>query len=159
MHSAIIITPIGKLAIAIQNDLLARIDYVSETESTFRNPSNTLNNVIEQLECYFQNSKHHFDLPLAPAPTPFQKKLRKALIAIPLGQTATYGQLAKQLKSGARAVGNGCRHNPISIIIPCHRVTAAQTLGGYTGQTDGKPLDTKKWLLQHEGINANDSTT
>ncbi len=64
----------------------------------------------------------------------------------------TYGGLATKLGSGARAVGNACRQNPISIIIPCHRVVAANGLGGYAGHTQGKVLDRKRWLLTHEGF-------
>ena len=60
--------------------------------------------------------------------------------------------LAKWLKSGPRAVGNACRANPIPIIIPCHRVVAQNHIGGYSGETQGRKLDIKKWLLQHEAV-------
>ena len=62
----------------------------------------------------------------------------------------TYGELADRLDSGARAVGNACRHNPVSIIVPCHRVVSASGLGGYSGKTDGREINRKKWLLGHE---------
>ena len=58
--------------------------------------------------------------------------------------------LAKELKTGARAIGNACRKNPIPIVIPCHRVVAQHHIGGYAGQTEGEIVDIKKWLLNHE---------
>ena len=62
----------------------------------------------------------------------------------------TYGELAKLLNSSARAVGGACRANPISLVIPCHRVVASNGLGGYGGATAGKRLAIKQWLLEHE---------
>ena len=76
----------------------------------------------------------------------------QALQKIPYGEVKTYGQLAKELKSSARAVGNACRANPIPIVIPCHRIVAVSGIGGYAGKTDGPVLERKRWLLAHEGI-------
>ena len=69
---------------------------------------------------------------------------------IPYGKTKSYGELAQELKTSARAIGNACRHNPLPIIIPCHRIVAKNNLGGYNGATEGKMLNIKEWLLQHE---------
>ena len=84
--------------------------------------------------------------------TPFQKKVWLALQKIPAGQVMTYGELAKQLKTSARAVGNACRANPMPLVIPCHRVVAKSGLGGFSGSQEGAPIKIKKWLLEHEGI-------
>ena len=69
---------------------------------------------------------------------------------IPRGEVRTYGELAKQLNSSARAVGNACRRNPIPIIIPCHRVVAKKGIGGFAGHTEGATIELKQWLLAFE---------
>jgi len=85
-----------------------------------------------------------------PQGTAFQQKVWGALLDIPSGTTMTYGELAKELQSSARAVGQACKNNPTPIIIPCHRVVSKQGKGGYLGQTEGKLAYIKTWLLQHE---------
>jgi methylated-DNA-[protein]-cysteine S-methyltransferase len=88
-------------------------------------------------------------LPLTPAGTPFQRRVWATLAEIPFGQTRSYGDLARELGSGPRAVGGACGRNPIPLLIPCHRVlTADGHLGGYSGQGG---LVTKMQLLRHEG--------
>jgi methylated-DNA-[protein]-cysteine S-methyltransferase len=93
-----------------------------------------------------------FDLAVVMQGTPFQQRVWQALRDIPAGETRSYGQLAAHLGSGARAVGNACRHNPVSIVVPCHRVVGAAGLGGYSGHTQGPVLRRKSWLLAHEGV-------
>ena len=86
------------------------------------------------------------ELPLNPAGTDFRRRVWQQLCRIPYGQTITYGALARDLGVGsARAVGNAVGRNPISVIIPCHRVVGAAGLTGYAGG-----LDRKRWLLAHE---------
>lgn len=91
-------------------------------------------------------------LPVAPAGTPFQRRVWARLSAIPHGQTVTYGDLARELGTSARAVGGACRANPVPLVVPCHRVVAAQGLGGYSGERGGDWLAKKRWLLAHEGV-------
>jgi methylated-DNA-[protein]-cysteine S-methyltransferase len=100
-----------------------------------------------QLDAYFDDGTTAFDLPLAPAGTAFQKRVWEAMRAIGPGETRRYGDLAAQLGSSARAVGTACGANPIPIIIPCHRVVGAASLGGYSG---GEGPETKRFLLAHE---------
>ncbi len=83
--------------------------------------------------------------------TDFQQNVWKRLLQIPLGSTATYGQLADELNSSPRAVGNACRGNPCPLVIPCHRVVGKSGLGGFSGQVSGPKLAIKRWLLTHEG--------
>jgi methylated-DNA-[protein]-cysteine S-methyltransferase len=64
----------------------------------------------------------------------------------------TYGELARQLNTSARAVGNACRANPIPLVIPCHRVVSKSDIGGFSGSRNGAPVKSKTWLLGHEGI-------
>ena len=140
-------TPIGKLGIKITNDKLTNIEMCSPLPL---GEGLGVRVVREQLLQYFKNPKHKFDLPLDPEGTEFQKRVWRALCEIPSGTTKTYGELAKELNTSPRAVGNACRCNPIPIVIPCHRVVAKNSLGGFGGERQGKLMDIKKWLLQHE---------
>ena len=108
--------------------------------------------VFRQLKCYFSSAISLQTIPLALQGTLFQKSVWHELSKIPVGETRTYGEIAHKLNSSARAVGNACRRNPIQIIVPCHRVVSAKGLGGYAGETQGRQLDIKRWLLNHEGV-------
>jgi methylated-DNA-[protein]-cysteine S-methyltransferase len=101
-----------------------------------------------QLAEYFEGTRRTFDLELDPAGTDFQLRAWNALRAIPFGQTISYGEQAAELgePGAARAVGAANGRNPLSIVVPCHRVVAAS--GALTGFAGG--LDTKAWLLDHE---------
>ena len=103
-----------------------------------------------QLEEYFEGSRKEFDLPLAPRGTPFQLAVWEELARIPFGVTMSYGEVALALGKSlvaSRAVGLANGRNPISIILPCHRVIGAD--GSMTGY--GWGVERKKWLLRHEG--------
>ncbi|NTV74423.1 MAG: methylated-DNA--[protein]-cysteine S-methyltransferase [Holophaga sp.] len=106
--------------------------------------------VESQLDAYFRRIRTTFDLPLAPRGTPFQLRVWKELLRIPHGGTRTYGDLARRLGDPllTRAVGAANGANPISIIIPCHRVVGAD--GSLTGYAGG--LHHKRALLDHEGV-------
>jgi methylated-DNA-[protein]-cysteine S-methyltransferase len=108
--------------------------------------------IQQQLKNYFSAATPITSRALMPAGTAFQKSVWNELCKIPVGETRTYGEIANKLNSSARAVGNACRKNPIAIIVPCHRVVSATGLGGYAGKTEGRQLDIKRWLLNHEGI-------
>lgn len=92
------------------------------------------------------------DMPLTPAATPFQHRVRAALQAVPCGRTVTYGDLAARLGTAPRAVGGACRANPVPLAVPCHRVVAAAGLGGFTGESTGPWPAFKAWLLAREGV-------
>jgi methylated-DNA-[protein]-cysteine S-methyltransferase len=102
----------------------------------------------EELREYFAGDRREFDLPLDPVGTPFQQLAWHVLRTIPFGQTITYGEQARRLGDArkARAVGAANGRNPISIVVPCHRVVGSS--GGLTGFAGG--LDAKAWLIQHE---------
>lgn len=102
----------------------------------------------QQLQAYFDGERLTFDLEFAGSGTPFQQKVWKALCAIPYGETLSYGELARRIgqPTAARAVGLANGMNPISIIVPCHRVVGAS--GALTGYAGGVPR--KQWLLAHE---------
>ena len=86
------------------------------------------------------------------AGTPFQRKVWQALRRIPPGVTRTYGELAHQLGTAPRAVGGACRRNPVLLFVPCHRVVAAAGAGGFAGETAGRWMEIKRWLLAREGV-------
>jgi methylated-DNA-[protein]-cysteine S-methyltransferase len=115
-------------------------------EAEASNPD--LNQAEAQLAEYFAGQRQRFDLPLAPLGTAFQKRVWQLLQQIPFGETRSYGELAKMLgqPTASRAVGAANGRNPISIVVPCHRVIGLS--GKLTGYAGG--LNRKEWLLAHE---------
>jgi len=108
-----------------------------------------LRQATAQLGAYFDGKLTEFDLPLRPPGSEFQKQVCAAMSRIPYGETRTYGDLAGELGSAARAIGGACGRNPIPIIIPCHRVMG---MGGkLTGFSGAGGVETKQALLRLEG--------
>lgn len=147
MPESYIHTKIGNLTLTFTTDSLKRIDFGKQNTS-----SSTSSLPATDIKNYFSNPKSQIKTKLAPEGTPFQQRVWQALTRIPCGQTRTYGDLAIELNTSARAIGNACRNNPIPILIPCHRVVAKTGLGGYAGTTEGDVFNRKVWLLKHEGI-------
>jgi methylated-DNA-[protein]-cysteine S-methyltransferase len=149
MHYALVDTPIGPLLAAANDDgALTGLWFDREPAPGWRR-ADALPRVREQIDAYFTGDLHEFDLPLAPAGTAWQRTVWDALAAIPYGTTLSYGELARRLgrPAAARAVGAANGRNPISIVIPCHRLIGAR--GALTGYAGG--LTRKGWLLAHEG--------
>ncbi len=123
---------------------IASIDVADLVEGT----TPMLDRAVTQLEEYFTGTRREFDLPLDPLGTPFQQSAWMVLRTIPYGRTISYGQQALQLgdTNKARAVGAANGKNPLSIVVPCHRVIGSG--GQLTGFAAG--LDVKSWLLDHE---------
>ena len=138
-------SPVGPLTIEEQDDKIVAISW---GKTAHGNGSPLLTEAARQLEAYFEGKLSHFDLPLAPAGSPFEKRVWAAMQQIPYGETRCYGDLAAAIGSAPRPVGRACGHNPIPIVIPCHRVLAKGGLGGYSGAGG---LDTKQALLRLEG--------
>ncbi len=117
-------------------------------EPAWRRDEGPFTETCAQLTEYFAGQLHEFDVRLAPAGTEFQKRVWDELYRIPFGASISYGELARRIgqPTASRAVGAANGRNPISIIVPCHRVIGANgTLTGYGGG-----MDRKKWLLEHE---------
>jgi methylated-DNA-[protein]-cysteine S-methyltransferase len=142
--------PKMKVAVATRDERVVEIRYLPLSSKSIspRNPLAVL--AAEQLEAYLANPDARFDLPLALEGTPFQLKLWRALCEIPRGKTRTYGDLARELEGEARAVGQACGDNRLPVVIPCHRVVAADGIGGFAHSTGGYLLEAKRWLLAHE---------
>lgn len=105
-----------------------------------------------QLQAYLENPRFAFDLPLQLAGTRHRLAVWEAMQRIAPGEVRTYGELARALASSARAVGGACAANPLPVIVPCHRVVGAGSLGGFMGaKRAGFELGIKRWLLEHEG--------
>lgn len=150
MYDAIIDFPKMKVAVTTRDERVTDIRYLPPS-ATVKAPVNALaERAARQLENYRQNPDTTFDLPLLIEGTDFQRRLWDALCAIPRGKTMTYGEMAKRLGGEARAIGQACGDNRLPIVIPCHRVVAADGLGGFAHSTSGYLLEAKRWLLLHE---------
>ena len=154
-YAAVVETPLPngeRLGLVFRGASLAEVDFLP-AGAALQAPDNPLvAEAVRQIDAYFEDPRQVFALPLTPAPTAFQQAVRAALCAIPAGRTRTYGELARDLGSAARAVGGGCRANPVPLVVPCHRVLAAGGRGGFAGQREGPAIALKEWLLRHEGI-------
>jgi len=152
MHAGFVMdSPVGRLRISTREGCLVGLDYGVRAGKQGAG-SDPLHKFIEkQILAYFADPLAGFSVPLELQGTPFQQKVWRALLKIPVGKTLSYGELAGKLHTSARAVGNACRANPIPLIVPCHRIVASNGIGGFSGVTRGGPIARKRWLLQHEG--------
>lgn len=142
----VIDTPIGPLAIREEDGAICAIDF---TEGELCPPAAPLlQEAARQLAAYFDGTLTEFNLPIRMEGTAFRLQCWQALCTIPYGETISYGEQAKRIGNpkAVRAVGGANHHNPISIVVPCHRVIGAD--GSLTGYGGG--VDRKKWLLEHE---------
>lgn len=141
-------SPIGIVEVAATAEAIKKIEFVDDKMDRTVPPVAVLQEAADQLTAYFDGKLQQFDLPLAPEGTAFRQKVWQALLQIPFGQTTSYLDIARAIGNpkAVRAVGGANHHNPISIVIPCHRVIGAN--GKLTGYGGG--LWRKEWLLQHE---------
>lgn len=146
----VIDTPVGRAGISVCEGAVSGLAFVSRR--TRLKSARQVSGITRQLARFFTDPGFRFTVKTQLEGTVFQQSVWRALIRIKPGTVLTYGQLAERLGSGARAVGNACRANPVPLIIPCHRVVAASGIGGYAGQVDGPEIRRKRWLLAHEGI-------
>ena len=144
MLSLTIDTPTGPFTLTEKDSAIVRAGWGGSGADR----SGLLDQAASQVQAYFDGTREAFDLPLAPDVSEVQGRFLDALLAIPFGQTRTYGDMAKELGVSAQAAGQLCGANPIALIIPCHRVLGANSLGGFSAP-DG--VETKVWLLRHEG--------
>jgi len=150
IYDAILDAPPCRLGAIFTGNALTRLDFLPVDMPVSGQADRRVRRLADELDAYWRNPAHEFDLLAVPDGTPFQLRIWHALMAIPAGQPTTYGALAKRLGTAARAVGQACGANPLPILIPCHRVLAANGLGGFMHASSGAPLDVKTWLLAHE---------
>lgn len=156
-------TPIGCLEVFCTQNTVSEInlglDNNPATQTCLNTPDKSISSfasmVKSQIEAYFLNAFSGFDITIQVAGTAFQQSVWNAISAIKVGETLTYSDIADQLNSSPRAVGNACRANPVPIIVPCHRIVSKSGIGGFDGQREGNNIDVKHWLLEHERSAAN----
>ncbi len=151
-YAAILSAPTFSIGVQCSADEVTGIDYLPPcAELAPKTP--LAKEVVRQLRAWLKDSAFEFGLPLAPAGTHYQRRVWERICAIPVGQTRSYGEVAAAIGSGPRAVGNACGSNPYPIVVPCHRVVAANHgLGGFARNRGGFLLEVKKWLLAHEHV-------
>ena len=137
-------TPIGDITVFEEDGAIVSLDWGWVREQA---RSAVLDRGQQQIKAYFDGELTDFDLPLAPVGTAYRLEVWRALCEIPYGETRSYLDIAHKVGGSARSVGQANGHNPIPLIIPCHRVVAATHIGGYSG---GEGLPTKRWLLALE---------
>jgi len=145
-------SPVGWLGVKLQDDNLTNLAWLTRPNSKYVKPitHSKVNSVTNCLDHYFKTATVKYPIALTPTGTDFQQRVWTAIQKIPLGKVKTYGELAAELDTSSRAIGQACKNNPIPIFIPCHRVVAANNVGGFMG--DPNKVYIKQWLLEHEGI-------
>lgn len=137
-------SPVGRLVLTESDGAIVAIGW---GDGPAGEATPLLAEAARQLAAYFRGHRRRFDLPLRPRGSAHEQQVWAAMRQIPYGETRSYSDLARDVGSGPRAVGNACGRNPIPIIIPCHRVLAKHGIGGYSG---GQGLPTKRRLLALE---------
>ncbi len=148
MYRGYLKTDIGWVEVSGTRDTITGINFVDEKYPDANGDSPAVQAGVRQLSEYFRGERTTFDLPLEFRGTEFQKKVWRALLDVPFGSTASYGDIARAIGNpkAVRAVGGANAKNPISIVAPCHRIIGSN--GKLTGYGGG--LWRKKWLLAHE---------
>ena len=150
MFDVIVEFPKMKVAVKTRDEQVVEIRYLP-LSSPLVSPKTPLAALAaEQLERYRENPDATFDLPVLVQGNPLQRAVWTAMRAIPRGRTRTYGELARELGADPRDIGQACGDNRLPIVIPCHRVVAADGIGGFGHSTGGYLLEAKRWLLMHE---------
>lgn len=156
LHTTTIDSPVGELRLVATDDALTAILWPQDREGRVRfaetpEPASShpvLSQAEQELAEYFDRSRTSFDVKLEPSGTEFQRQVWWSLATIPYGETSTYGKQAAEIgrPTAVRAVASANGRNPLSIVLPCHRIIGAN--GNLTGFAGG--LDAKRWLLDHE---------
>jgi len=144
--------PFGLVGVRTEGDSVAEIVYLPRSAGELAPCNRIAGTACEQIARYLADPDFSFELPLGPAGTPFQRKVWRLISAIPRGLTRSYGELAQELGSSPRPVGQACGANRFPLAIPCHRVVAAGGIGGFAHHDAGFHVAVKRWLLRHEGV-------
>lgn len=151
-YQARIKAPFATLGVIADDAYVQAIHFLPPSVAAKSPITNTIAHLATvQLMSYLDNPKFRFDLPLRLSGTKHQLDVWHAMQNIAAGKVKTYGELAAAIGSSPRAVGTACGRNPVPIVVPCHRITAANGLGGFMGGKLADPLAIKRWLLTHEG--------
>jgi len=144
--------PFATLGIASDGRAITRVAYLPSSERAQAPSDKVCERAIRELARYLDDPAFRFTVPLATGGTAFQQRVWTALSAIPVGESRTYGEIARMVRSAPRAIGQACGANRIALIVPCHRVVGAMgAMGGFMNADEGDPIAIKRWLLTHEG--------
>ena len=147
-------TPFATLGITTTDKHLTGVRFLAPTVPAKAPKKDSIAHLAcVQLQAYLENPAFEFDVPLKLAGTHHRLQVWEAMCRIPAGKVRSYGEVAAELHSSARAVGGACGANPIPVIVPCHRIIGANhSIGGFMGaKGEGFELGIKRWLLEHEG--------
>jgi methylated-DNA-[protein]-cysteine S-methyltransferase len=138
-YSAKVKTPFAVLGIRTANGMVTRIQYLPTSERSQAPTDSVAERAVREVERYLADPHFRFSLPLASTGTPFRRRVWQLLAGIPVGESRTYGELARALHTAPRAVGGACAANQIALVIPCHRVVGSHgSLGGFMS-AKGRP--------------------
>lgn len=143
--------PFGMLGVRIDEGALVGLEFLPADVPAQDSDVALVAELARQLQAYLDDPAYRFDLPLRLQGTPFRQRVWQALMRIPAGQTRSYGDIAREIGSSPRAVGQALGDNPVPIVVPCHRVVSAAGLGGFNHHAAGAAIEIKRWLLRHEG--------
>ncbi len=143
-------TPFGRIGIATLAGYIDHIAFLPADHPLQSACDELAEKAAGQIEHYLQDPDSRFELPLLIQGSTYRRRIWAAIAAIPRGRTRTYGDIARDIHSIPRAVGQACGDNPFPIVIPCHRVVTAAGIGGFAHNEKGFLIDIKRWLLIHE---------
>jgi methylated-DNA-[protein]-cysteine S-methyltransferase len=154
---AVLRTPFGGVGVrteglGTEDECVAEIVYLPPGARGIAPKDRLAREACTQIERYLADPAYRLELPLKPVGTRYQRRVWEKIAEIPAGRVRSYGEVAKDLRSGPRAVGQACGANFFPLAIPCHRVVATGGIGGFARGDDGFHLAIKRWLLAHEGI-------
>jgi len=144
-------TPFALLGVRTDGREITEICFLARDGEELSPQNRLAERACAQIGRYIGDPEFCFDLPVARAGTPFQRRVWARIAAIRAGRTRSYGELARDLGSAPRAVGQACGANPLPLVVPCHRVLAVGGIGGFAHRVGGFHLAVKRWLLAHEG--------
>lgn len=142
--------PCAAVGIRVRGDAISDLCFLPAGTPPRQSANAVAADACRQILAYVEDPARAIDLPLTIDGSAFQRRVWEAICRIPSGATRTYGQLAAELGSTARAVGQACGDNRLPLAIPCHRVVGARGMGGFAHRTDDSMLSVKRWLLAHE---------
>jgi methylated-DNA-[protein]-cysteine S-methyltransferase len=150
MYDVTVDFPKFKVGVAVRDGVVTQLKYLPPSAPSISPRSEVAKRAERQLEGYKRDPNSTFDLPVVIEGSDLQKAVWQAMCAIPRGKTRTYGDLARELGADPRDIGQCCGDNRLPLVIPCHRIVAADGIGGFAHATSGYLLEAKRWLLMHE---------
>lgn len=152
VHETRFAAPFAVLGIRTDGTAITGLRYLPCSTPAVPPQDRVAERACREIARYVDDSDFVFTVPYRLEGTVFQRRVWREIERLVPVRTTTYGDIARRLRSAARAVGGACGANPVPLIVPCHRVLAANGLGGFMGGRESFPLGVKRWLLRHEGI-------